>query len=153
MQCHTRLICSSNFVSEGWGRPFPISALQCRCAQSEVHTEMVCRDRCGRTWLACTEPWPQTQSKTFGMIWNVDCKPGLIAQHQWPTSLMLVAECKQVPSAMFLHLVESLPRRVEAVIAAKGYQLYINAYDFGMRCSMSRCPHTFWSCGVLYNTA
>ena len=25
-------------------------------AQSEVHTEMVCQDRCGRTWLACTEP-------------------------------------------------------------------------------------------------
>ena len=31
----------------------------------------------------------------------------------------LVAECKQVPAAMFQHLVESLPRRVEAVIAAK----------------------------------
>jgi hypothetical protein len=30
---------------------------------------------------------------------------------------MLVAE---VPAAMFQHLVESLPRRVEAVIAAKG---------------------------------
>jgi hypothetical protein len=27
---------------------------------------------------------------------------------------------KQVPAAMFQHLVESLPRRVEAVIAAKG---------------------------------
>ena len=31
----------------------------------------------------------------------------------------LVAELKQDPSAMFQHLVESLPRRVEAVIAAK----------------------------------
>jgi hypothetical protein len=31
-----------------------------------------------------------------------------------------VAEWKQVPAAMFKHLVESLPRRVEAVIAAKG---------------------------------
>ena len=30
----------------------------------------------------------------------------------------LVAEWKQVPAAMFKHLVESLPRRVEAVIAA-----------------------------------
>ena len=29
-------------------------------------------------------------------------------------------EWKQVPAAMFQHLVESLPRRVEAVIAAKG---------------------------------
>jgi hypothetical protein len=33
---------------------------------------------------------------------------------------MLVAEWKQVPIAMFQHLVESLPRRMEVVIAAKG---------------------------------
>ena len=32
----------------------------------------------------------------------------------------LVAEWKQVPTAMFQHLVESQLRRVEAVIAAKG---------------------------------
>ena len=37
-----------------------------------------------------------------------------------PTSLTLVAEWKQVQAAMFQHLVESLPRGVEAVIAAKG---------------------------------
>jgi hypothetical protein len=34
----------------------------------------------------------------------------------------LVAEWKQVPTAMFQHIVENLPRRVEAVIAAKGGQ-------------------------------
>ena len=55
----------------------------------------------------------------------------------------LVAEWKQIPTAMFHHLVESLPRRVEAVIAAKGDQLHINAHDFGMRCWMSRCLYTF----------
>jgi hypothetical protein len=32
----------------------------------------------------------------------------------------LVAEWKQVLAAMFHHLVESLPRRLEAVIAEKG---------------------------------
>ena len=32
----------------------------------------------------------------------------------------LVPEWKKVPAAMFQHLVESLPRRVEAVKAAKG---------------------------------
>ena len=32
----------------------------------------------------------------------------------------LVAEWKQVTTAMFQHLVESLPRREDAVIAAKG---------------------------------
>jgi hypothetical protein len=53
----------------------------------------------------------------------------------------LMAECKQVPAAIFQHLVESLPGRVESV--AKGYQIHINAHDFGMRCPTSRCPHTF----------
>jgi hypothetical protein len=32
----------------------------------------------------------------------------------------LVAEWKQVPAAMFQHLVEKLPRRVETVIAERG---------------------------------
>ena len=32
----------------------------------------------------------------------------------------LVAEWKQIPAAMFHHLMESLPRRVEAVIPGKG---------------------------------
>jgi hypothetical protein len=50
---------------------------------------------------------------------------------------MLVAEWKQVPAAMFQHLVESLSRRVEAIIAVRGDQLHINAHDFGMRCSRS----------------
>ena len=46
---------------------------------------------------------------------------------------MLVAEWKQVHAEMFQLLMESLPRRVEAVIAAKGEQLHINAHDFGMK--------------------
>ena len=46
------------------------------------------------------------------------------AHHHRPTSVLdltnaLVAEWKQNPAAMFQHPVESLPRRVEAVIAAK----------------------------------
>jgi hypothetical protein len=61
-----------------------------------------------------------TPSKTFGMNCNADCEPGLISQHLCPSSLLLLAEWKQVLSAMFHHLVESLPKRVEAVIAAKG---------------------------------
>jgi hypothetical protein len=60
-----------------------------------------------------------TPSDIFEINCNSDCKPGIIA-YQCPTSLMLVAEWKQVRVAMFQHLVESLPRRSEAVIAAKG---------------------------------
>jgi hypothetical protein len=31
-----------------------------------------------------------TPSNTYGMNWNADCEPGLIAQHHCPTSLMLL---------------------------------------------------------------
>jgi hypothetical protein len=46
--------------------------------------------RCGRTWLACTEPWPQPHGTPLGWIGKPDFKPDLIAQHQWRTSLMLL---------------------------------------------------------------
>jgi hypothetical protein len=98
-------------------------------AQSEVRTEMVCLT--------------STPSNTFGMNWNADCEPGLIAQHQCPTSIMLLWLNGSKSQKQCSNTVESLPRRVEAVIAAKGDQLHINAQDFGMRCLTSRCPHTF----------
>ena len=49
----------------------------------------------------------------------------LRARPNCPTSVLdltnaLVAEWKQVPAAMFQHLVDCLPRRVGVVIAAKG---------------------------------
>ena len=56
-------------------------------------------------------------------LWNeLECQ--LRARLNRPTSVpnltnTLVAEWKQLPAAMFQHIVESLPRRVEAVIAAK----------------------------------
>ena len=48
--------------------PFPVSKWQCPCAPSEVHSEMVYRDRCGGTWLACTETWPQPHRTPLGWI-------------------------------------------------------------------------------------
>ena len=86
-------------------------------------------------------------------LWDeMECR--LRARPNCPTSVphhtnALLAEWNQVPSAMFQHLVESLPRRVEAVMAAKGEQLHINGHNFGMRCYTSRCPHTFGR--VVYN--
>jgi hypothetical protein len=50
---------------------------------------------------------------------KTDCEPGLIVNITADLTNALVAEWKQVPGAMFQHLVESLPRRVEAVMAAK----------------------------------
>ena len=60
-----------------------------------------------------------TPLNTFGMNWNSNYEPGLIALHQCPTSLMLLWH-QSVPAAMFQLLLEILPRRVEAVIAANG---------------------------------
>ena len=56
-------------------------------------------------------------------LWD-ELERRLQARPNRPTSVpdltnALVAEWKQVPAAMFQHLVESLHRRVEAVIAAK----------------------------------
>jgi hypothetical protein len=69
-----------------------------------------------------------TPLNTFGLNWNVVCEPTSASD----LSHALVAEWKQVPTALYQHLMESLPRRVEAVIAAKEAQLHINAHDFGM---------------------
>ena len=58
------------------------------------------------------------------LVWD-ELKYQLRARPNRPTSvpdltIALVAEWKQVLAAMFQHLVESLPRRVKAVIAAMG---------------------------------
>ena len=71
--------------------------------------------------------WPAQRSHDLNLIehlWDeLECR--LRARPNLPTSLpdltnALVAEWKQIPAVMFQHLVESLLRRVEAVIAAKG---------------------------------
>ena len=55
----------------------------------------------------------------------------------------LVAEWKQVPAAMFQHLVAKPSQKSGGCYCNKGGdQHHNNAHDFGMRCSMSKCPHT-----------
>ena len=70
--------------------------------------------------------WPK-QSPDLNPIEHlwVELERWLRAMRIRPTSVAdltnaLVAEWKQVPAAMFQHLVESFPRRGEAVIEAKG---------------------------------
>ena len=108
-----RGFCTANIVATVWGRPFPFSAGPYRN----------CLSRSG--WKNLTglhSALTSTPSNTFRMNWNTYCEPGLIAKNQCPTSLMLLClnVRKQVPAEMFQHLVESLSRRVEAVITAKG---------------------------------
>ena len=70
--------------------------------------------------------WP-SQSPDLNPIEHVwdELERRLQGRPNCPTSVSdltnaLVAEWKQVHAAMFQHLVESLPRRVEAVIAENG---------------------------------
>lgn len=63
------------------------------------------------------------------MNWNVNYKPGLIAQHHSPTNL---ACGWGSVSARFQNLVENLPRRGVAVLPA----ILVVHLSFGMRCSL-----------------
>ena len=70
--------------------------------------------------------WP-AQSPDLNPILHLwdELERRLRARPNCPTSVpdltnYFVVEWKEVPAAMFQHVVENLPRRVEAVIAAKG---------------------------------
>jgi hypothetical protein len=54
----------------------------------------------------------------------------------------------QVPAAMLQHLVESLPRGVEAVIAAKGLPAPYECPCFGNEMFEEQVSTYFWSCSV-----
>ena len=77
-----------------------------------------------------------TPSNTFGINWNADGEPGLIAQHQCLTSLMLLwlngsksqQQCSNIQWKAF-------PEQWRPLQQQRGDQLHINAHDFGMRCS------------------
>ena len=70
--------------------------------------------------------WP-AQSPNLNPIEHIwaELEHRLQARPNHPTSVfdltnVLVAEWEHIPAAMFQHLVECLPRRVEAVIAGNG---------------------------------
>ncbi len=72
-----------------------------------------------------------TPSNTFGMNWNGDCEPGFLVQQCLTSQMHYWMNAQKFQQK---HLVESLPKRVEAVIAAKGDQLYVNVCVFRMQC-------------------
>ena len=91
------------------------------------------KPHCTRLWSSGTVFSGVMELHPIPVGWA--CDPELIIQHQYLTSLML----NQILTAMFQHLVQSLPRRVEAVTAAKGDKLPVNALDFrrNIKCVMS----------------
>ena len=93
----------------GW--PLPAPTWLCTREQIKVNENMVERVRCGWTWLGCTESWPQPDRTPLGWIREeIESQAFLPNINVWPH------KCK-IPINKLL--VESLPRSVEAVIAAK----------------------------------
>lgn len=59
--------------------------------------------------------WPAQRStplNVFGVNWNVDCVPGVLTQHHWMTSLLVLGLNEQVPTATLQNLKERLTRRL-----------------------------------------
>ncbi len=109
----------------------------CPSAQSEVHKNTVRWAWCGRTWLACTELWPQphrtplrwtgadTSSQAFSSnisVWPHKCTTGWLSK--------ILSETLQNP-------LEILTRKMEAIIVVKGVQHHINVHVFRMQCHWS----------------
>ena len=136
LQWHSRQFCASNFVATVWGRPFSCFSM---------------------TMPPCTKLGPYKNGLSIGVeeldwpaqspdlnpiehLWD-EFESWLQARPECPTPVpyltkALVAEWKQVPTAMFQHLVDNLPRRVEG-------GCYSSRMGGAMRCSTSKCPHTF----------
>jgi len=86
--------------------------------QSKVHKDMDEWVRCGRTWLACTESWPQPDRTPLGWIRAETASQAFSSNisvwpHECASRRMVKNSHKHTPKPC-------LPRGVEAVIAAKG---------------------------------
>lgn len=60
---------------------------------------------------------------------------GLLVEHKFPASCVLVAGRAHISTGTVQNLAERFLKRVEAVTAAKREELSINAHGFGMGCS------------------
>jgi hypothetical protein len=59
IQWYSRQFCAFNFVATVWRRLCPVSAWQCPLHKLRSIQKMFVKIGYGRTWPACTEPWPQ----------------------------------------------------------------------------------------------
>ncbi len=64
----------------------------------QLHKEMVSLVWCGRTWLACTELWPQPHPTPFGLNWTPISSQTLGPGSQVPTSGGKILCLSVVPS-------------------------------------------------------
>lgn len=83
----------------------------------------------------CEHEWPAQHATATpvnipGMNWNSGVRPPGLSSVLSLTNA-LVAECKQIPTAMLEYLVESILRRVKAILAAKG-RMNVNGFWNGM---------------------
>ena len=85
-----------------------------------------------------------TSSNIFGMNWNADSEPGLIAKHHCPTSVMLLWLNGSKSPQLASPTSSGKPSQKSGGCSSsiRGDQLHIYAHDFGMRWSTIRCPHT-----------
>ena len=89
-----------------WGWPLPGPTWLHTSAQSKVHKDMDEPVWCGRTWLACTESWPQPDRTLLGWI-----RAETASQAFCPTSVsdftnVLLEEWSKIPINTLLNLVE-----------------------------------------------
>ena len=83
-----------------------------------------------------------TPLNTFGMNWNVDCKPGLLTQYQCLTSRILFRLNAHKFRLTHTKSCGKPSHKSGSCYSCKKWgQLHISAHSFGMRCSTSsyRC--------------
>lgn len=112
---------SSDFVSTVCVSLFPVSIWRCTCAQSQLPKEIAFPSLLWKNL---------TTSNTFGINWNTDCEPDLIAQHQCWTS-PAGTTCWSSTYGCNLGCPHTF-----------GYVLYLPVGSIWIRFSLNHCQHT-----------
>ena len=81
IQWHSRWLCASNLATV-WGKTLSCFSMS-PCTKQGPYRNGLSRS-VWKNWTGL-----HRALTSFGMNWNTDCEPGLVAQHQCPTSRML----------------------------------------------------------------
>ena len=110
------------------GKTLALLVWLCPCVQSKVHKDMVWWVWCEGTWLACTEPWPQTYWAPLGRISRFIASQAL-QPISVPYLTNAVGRLGTNSEETLQNLVESLPRKAVTVVVTKGVQTYALKWD------------------------